>query len=62
MAKRAKLDAHEGPVGEKVNVSWMPGGPLRLDFVKCGPAVLTMIFTDPKTKTSPVELDYGWDG
>jgi len=58
MAKRKKLDAPTGPDREKVNQSWMPGNRLGLDFIKCGPSVVTKIFTHAKTETAHVEVSY----
>ena len=57
MAKRLQLDELKGPSGEKVKVSWMPGNRLRIDFVGCGPALVTKVF--PKEDVTHVELNYG---
>lgn len=58
MAKRIKMDPLVGPNGEKLQVSWMPGGRVRFTFVKCGPAVVTKIFTSPENGTTNIEINY----
>ena len=45
-----------GPNGEKLSVVWMPGKRLRLDFVDCGPVVVTKVF--PAQKATHIEMDY----
>ncbi len=57
MAKRLKHEILTGPDGEIVKVSWMPGRRLRIDFVECGPVVVTKIFPSPKI--THVEFTYG---
>lgn len=57
MAKRLRHHVLEGPEKEVVKVSWMPGKRLRLDFVSCGPSVVTQIFT--KGTTTHLEVRYG---
>lgn len=47
---RLKHQIIEGPAGETVKVSWMPGNRIRLDF-KATRAMVTKIFPDPKGDT-----------
>jgi len=56
MTTRLKQDVLEGPDKELVKVNWMPGKRLRLDFVSCGPSVVTKIFT--KGSTTHLEVRY----
>jgi hypothetical protein len=56
MARRLQLDELSGPNGETVKVSWMPENRIRIDFVGCGPALVTKVF--PKEDITHVELTY----
>ena len=57
MTKRLKHHVLEGPDKEVVKVSWMPGKRLRLDFVSCGPGIVTKIFS--KGSVTHLEVKYG---
>jgi len=56
MSTRLKHETVSGPKGEVLEVSWMPGNRVRLDFKKCGKCVVTKIF--PKEVTH-IEVSYG---
>ncbi len=58
MTKRLKQDIAKGVKGETVKVNWMPDGRVRLDFINCGPCVVTKIFPTPKGQTH-IEVSYG---
>ncbi len=57
MAKRLQLNTLTGPNKEMVKVSWMPNNRIRIDFVGCGPALVTKVF--PKNNITHVEMNYG---
>lgn len=56
MTKRIKQVVVEGPENEVIKINWMPDNRLRLDFVSCGAAVVTKIFT--KDTATHLELKY----
>jgi len=59
MAKRLKHEVIEGPDGEVLKISWMPGRRVRLDFSKCGRVSLTKVFPPPGGQgTTHVEFNY----
>jgi hypothetical protein len=57
--KRLQQNVISNPAGDQLKVNWMPDNRVRLDFVGCGPAVVTKIFPNPKTGDTHVEIGYG---